>query len=146
MDRGPLLGALLRRSHQLLFATINRALVDGGYHELSQTQMTMWRILWDHPGGLRATELAQRLEMTKQSMAQIVDNLSEHGYVERVDDPVDQRAKLVRLTKRGHAMGKLTRDAVRDVEADWKRRIGAAKVEAVREALTELLDSFDMRA
>ena len=146
MDRGPLLGALLRRSHQLLFSTVVGELAKAGYREIGVNHMAMLRVLWDHPGGLRATELAVRIGMTKQSMGELVDNLRDLGYVERVDDPFDKRAKLVRLTKRGHASGKLMRDKVRAVEADWKKRIGAERIEAVRGALAELLATFDISA
>ena len=45
--------------------------------------------------------LADRARMTKQSMTELVAHLERHGYVERVPDPADGRAKLVRATGRG---------------------------------------------
>ena len=42
--------------------------------------------------------LAERAAITKQSMAELVAHLERHGYVERVPDPTDRRAKLVRST------------------------------------------------
>ena len=44
------------------------------------------------------SELARRAQITKQSMSELVAHLERHGYVERVPDPDDRRAKLVRAT------------------------------------------------
>ena len=100
------------------------------------------RALWDQPEGARATELAAAARITKQSMGAIVDQLEQRGYGERVDDPRDSRAKLVRLTKRGRDAGRLMRATVRRVEADWGRRVGTARLEALRETLRDLVASF----
>jgi DNA-binding MarR family transcriptional regulator len=47
--------------------------------------------------------LARRAQMTKQSMAELVAHLERHGFVERIPDPADRRAKLVRVTGKGRA-------------------------------------------
>lgn len=39
--------------------------------------------------------------MTKQSVAELVRHLEAHGYVERVPNLKDRRAKLVQATDRG---------------------------------------------
>ena len=51
--------------------------------------------------GMRLTRLAELASMTKQSVGEIVDDLVERGYAERVPDPADRRAKLICLTERG---------------------------------------------
>src|SRR5690348_10285241 len=53
--------------------------------------------------GLRLTEIAERGNMTKQSAGEVVDDLVARGYVERIPDPDDRRAKIIRLTERGEA-------------------------------------------
>lgn len=45
--------------------------------------------------GTTVSVLAERAQITKQSMAELVRHLEVHGYVERVPDPKDGRAKLV---------------------------------------------------
>ena len=50
------------------------------------------------------SELAARAQITKQSMAELVAHLEQYGYVERIPDPADGRAKLVRATIRGRAV------------------------------------------
>lgn len=47
--------------------------------------------------GTRSTELAERMDVTKQAVSQLVGDLEEMGMLERVPDPSDGRAKLVRF-------------------------------------------------
>jgi DNA-binding MarR family transcriptional regulator len=51
--------------------------------------------------GMTVSVLAERAQMTKQAMAELVQHLETHGYVVRVPDPSDRRAKLVQPTERG---------------------------------------------
>src|SRR5262245_58500689 len=53
--------------------------------------------------GIRLTEIAKRLDVTKQAISPLVDELVDTGMVERVADPADQRAKLIRWTRAGRA-------------------------------------------
>ena len=145
-DSGPLLGALLRRCHQVVIAEIGRALAAAGYEEIQGSNNAVLRALWDRPEGVRSSALAATARITKQSMGATIDQLESSGYVERVDDPEDARAKRVRLTKRGREAGRLTRATVRRVEADWARRVGAPRLAALRETLTDLLDSLGLDA
>ena len=88
--------------------------------------------------GARLTDLAERAGITKQSVGEIVTNLEELGYVERIPDPEDRRAKLVRLTPRGQEVQDAAFAAFADIEAEWGERIGKRKVAALRAALEEL--------
>jgi DNA-binding transcriptional ArsR family regulator len=47
--------------------------------------------------GTRQTELARRLGVSKQAVGQLVDELVEMGALERIRDPTDGRARLVRF-------------------------------------------------
>ena len=53
------------------------------------------------PDGSRLTDLAERAHMTKQSVGEVTTELERRGYLERVPDPGDGRAKIIRLTERG---------------------------------------------
>jgi DNA-binding MarR family transcriptional regulator len=88
--------------------------------------------------GTRVSVLADRAQITKQSMAELVAHLERHGYVERVPDPDDRRAKLVRSTARGEELYAIAREFVAEVEAEWTRRLGKAKMRQLRELLEEL--------
>src|SRR5687768_12802194 len=71
------------------------------------------------PHGVRLTDIAERARITKQSVGEIVTNLEELGYVERVPDPEDKRAKLVRLTKHGQEVQDAALRIFGDIEAEW---------------------------
>jgi DNA-binding MarR family transcriptional regulator len=82
--------------------------------------------------------LAERAQITKQSMAELVAHLERHGYVERVPDPSDGRAKLVRATPRGGEVYAIAREFVAELEAEWTKRLGASKMRQLRDLLEEL--------
>jgi len=88
--------------------------------------------------GSRVTELAARARITKQSASVLVEQLERAGYVFRVRDPADARAKLVILAERGRAVQRVARRAERAVEREWTMHLGAARMTALRAALAEL--------
>jgi DNA-binding MarR family transcriptional regulator len=73
--------------------------------------------------------------MTKQSVGEVVSDLEQRGYVERVPDPSDGRAKIIRLTDRGQEAMALGREIIEEIERDWAERYGAERVAALRDAL-----------
>ncbi|MEM9175426.1 MAG: MarR family transcriptional regulator [Myxococcota bacterium] len=54
--------------------------------------------------GLGMSELADRLRLTPQRTGQLVQNLESFGYVERIPEPEDGRARRVVFTDRGRAL------------------------------------------
>ena len=54
--------------------------------------------------GLGMSELADRLRLTPQRTGQLVQNLESFGYVERVPEPEDGRARRVVFTERGREL------------------------------------------
>ncbi len=93
--------------------------------------------------GMHLTELAERAQITKQSMGYLVDYLQERGYVERVPDLVDGRAKLVRYTERGREVDRVTRQIVQGIEEDWACRLGEHKMDQLRQLLKELIAELE---
>ncbi|MGO9892071.1 MAG: MarR family winged helix-turn-helix transcriptional regulator [Solirubrobacteraceae bacterium] len=87
------------------------------------------------PEGTRLTELAERARMTKQSVGEVTSDLEQRGYVERVPDPSDGRAKIIRLTERGRDAQALGFDLIEEIEREWAERFGVERVAALREAL-----------
>jgi DNA-binding MarR family transcriptional regulator len=87
------------------------------------------------PQGSRLTDLAERANMTKQSVGEATSDLEQLGYVERVSDPEDGRAKIIRLTERGREAQAIGRRLIDEVEREWAERYGEERVAALREAL-----------
>lgn len=139
-DRGPLLGALLRLAHQAIVRRVTRGLAAAGFGDVQPAHFAPMVALWDHPAGLRATALATQARITKQSMGELIEQLVSRGYVERVPDPEDGRARRIRITPRGRKASRLARRTVRAVEAEWSRKIGRRKIEEMRETLRSLME------
>jgi DNA-binding MarR family transcriptional regulator len=87
------------------------------------------------PDGSRLTDLAERARMTKQSVGEVTNELEQRGYVERVPDPSDGRAKIIRLTARGREAQALGWGLIDEVERDWAERFGAERIAALRKTL-----------
>jgi DNA-binding MarR family transcriptional regulator len=83
-----------------------------------------------------------RARVTKQAMMLLVDDLESRGYVRRVADPTDSRAKVVRLTARGRGAAAECRRAVQAVEKEAAGVLGDRRYDLLRESL-ELLASPD---
>lgn len=94
-------------------------------------------------GGSRVTELAEQAQVTKQTAGFLVNQLERAGYVERVPDPSDGRARLVRMAARGKAAQACAREMERVVEAEWEERLGPRRMRALREALADLREITD---
>jgi DNA-binding MarR family transcriptional regulator len=68
--------------------------------QMSMTAMGTLSTLSDG-GPLRLCDLAEREGTTQPGMSALVNRLAESGYVQRVADPTDRRAALVRITAEG---------------------------------------------
>lgn len=130
------LAALFREPVRVGNALLHRRFAERGHPEIRPPHGNVMQFLDDD--GTRVSVLAERAQMTKQSMAELVLHLERLGYVERIPDPADRRAKLVCATERGTELYAIARDVVAEIETDWSRRLGRAKMRRLRELLQEL--------
>jgi DNA-binding MarR family transcriptional regulator len=127
---------LLLEAVRALEADLGPALEDRGAFELTATQARV--LLLVDRTGTRLTELARRGGVTKQAMMQMIDDLQALGCVRRAPDPLDARAKVVRLTAKGLRQRAGARKALQMVEGRLKRRLGPRRYEALLAGLEEL--------
>jgi DNA-binding MarR family transcriptional regulator len=130
------LTVLLREPFLAINDNIHRRLVEAGHTDIRPAHGNVFQFLDDD--GTRVSVLAERAQMTKQSMAELVAHLEAHDYVERVADPVDRRAKLVRATRRGRTAYPIARKAAEETHARWAERLGERKIARLRTLLEEL--------
>ncbi len=95
------------------------------------------------PDGSRLTELAEQAQVTKQTAGLLVDALEREGLVERVPDPADGRARLIRFTERGQIASARAIETVMGVERTWIEHLGPELAESLREALIKLREITD---
>ena len=95
-------GAMLRVVWQWVRDQMYAGVVAAGYDDLSAAHVGLWR----YPGldGLRPSQLADLAGITKQSVNDLLGHLERHGYLGRVTDPVDGRARVIRLTSKGRRL------------------------------------------
>jgi DNA-binding MarR family transcriptional regulator len=129
-------GVLLREPFLAVSEDLHRRFAERGHPDVRPPHGNVFQFLDDD--GTRVSVLAERAQVTKQSMAELVAHLERHGYVERTPDPSDRRAKLVRATPRGEELYAIAREFVAETEAEWERRLGKAKLRQLRQLLEDL--------
>jgi DNA-binding MarR family transcriptional regulator len=90
--------------------------------------------------GMRVTDLAKRLGMTKQSLGEFASVLEQQGLLESVSDPGDRRVRILRPTARGRKVAALSDRAIRAMEARWRDDIGPRRWDAMRRTLLEIVE------
>jgi MarR family transcriptional regulator, temperature-dependent positive regulator of motility len=130
------IGRLLLHAQRGFDAELNARLRERGYPDVRLAHSALFAHI--DPEGTRSSELAERAGVTKQGMGQLVADLEKKGYVERVEDPADRRAKLVRLTKKGWRHVRDAREIIGEIEEAYARRLGDERLETLRAILKDL--------
>ena len=133
--RIPLTG-LLDVAMESMLAEFRAELVDSEFADVRPTHGCVFRFVRED--GMRLTRLAELAHLTKQSVGEIVDDLAERGYIKRIPDPEDRRAKLICLTERGREAQAYGFRLFAEVEKRWMERYGREQIEALRETLEEI--------
>ncbi len=71
-------------------------------------------------------------------MNHLVDHLEQRGYVERVPDPADRRAKLIRLTDKGKLAQGVGQKLFGEIEKRLGEQYGPERVAELRALLEQL--------
>ena len=89
--------------------------------------------------GIRPTDLARRVDVTKQAVGQALAGLEAMKLVELVPDASDGRARLVRLTAAGEAAYAHGHGVLAFYAGELSARLGPTPVAAVAKGLAALL-------
>jgi len=130
---GPLLFACARRLDEIAQAEVNR---EAGLRLLTPALVRLLPHL--SRAGIRPTELARRVDVSKQAVGQSLRELEAMQLVELVGDPGDGRARLVRLTAAGEAAYDHGRGVLAFYEAALAARVGQGRIAALRAALGQV--------
>lgn len=107
-----------------------------GYDVLGRFHVGMFRA--DIPDGLRPTEVAERLGITKQSVNQAIRDLEAGGYLTLEPDPTDGRARVIRLTAKGHRVHDLAYEVATAFEQAIARQLRQRRFAEFKQALEEI--------
>ena len=129
--------------HRAMEARLFAAMSAAGFDDITLAQGRLAARIG--PRGTRLTDLAEQALVTKQTAGHLVDQLERAGYVRRVPDPTDARARLVQISERGEALVALARQVETEVETEWTAHLGdesAAQLRAALERLREITDPY----
>lgn len=135
------LGVLLFIPYRHMENRILQAIRDAGFDDVTLAQARVFQRI--APGGSRLTDLAEQAQMTKQSAAGLIDELERTGYVRRVPDPDDRRARLIQIAKRGRQAAKAAQNAHDQIESEWREHLGARRFAQLRDTLERLREITD---
>jgi DNA-binding MarR family transcriptional regulator len=134
-------GVLLFVPYRAMESRVFERLAAAGFDDFTPAQARVFARI--APEGSRLTDLAAQAGITKQSAGFLVDQLERAGYVERVPDPADGRARLVRIAERGARSVEISREIVAEVESEWTAHLGTARMDELRGILTDLRQITD---
>src|SRR5215470_17893540 len=134
-----LIGALLRVPAQAIHRRIIAELNAAGFDDLRLPHMAV--LQFPGPDGVRPGTLAERAGVSKQAMNQLLKSLEACGYLDRSDDPDEGRARVVRFTTRGQAAYAKVADILRDLEREWRAKLGAKDFERLKTILARVWES-----
>lgn len=134
------IATLMLIAYRAMDERVISAMRDAGYNITVAQARIAQRIAED---GSRLVDLAEQAQVTKQTASMLVAALQREGLVERVPDPTDGRARLIRFTADGQAAADYAREVVMSIEQEWNEHLGARQATALREALTSLRELVD---
>jgi DNA-binding MarR family transcriptional regulator len=124
------LAVLMREAFVALNDLVMARLAERGHSAVRSAHSAVFQYLDDT--GTTVSLLAERAQVTKQAMAELVRHLEAHGYVTRVPDPADRRAKLVLPTDRGHEVLAIAQQLIPEIDDLVSGIVGADRVPALK--------------
>jgi DNA-binding MarR family transcriptional regulator len=132
------IGILLRTPFQSLVERIHSDLAAKGFEDVRPAHGNVFQFIGKN--GARITTMAEKAQMTKQSMSYLVEYLEDRGYVERKQDPNDKRAVIFCMTAKGWRATKVAEQSIQDLQNEWREKLGAKKFDTLVNSLEELTE------
>jgi DNA-binding MarR family transcriptional regulator len=135
------LGVALFIPYRYMEDRIFRALQEAGFDDWTLAQCRVFQRI--APDGLRLTDLADQAQLSKQSAGVLVDQLERLGYVRRVPDPTDGRARLIVIEQRGRRAAELAIATSAEILSEWKAYLGTRNFTLLHQILDQLREITD---
>ena len=135
------LGLSMFISYRYMEDRIFRTLQEAGFADWTLPQVRVFQRV--APDGSRLTDLAAQAQMSKQSASVFIDQLVNLGYVKRIPDPSDGRARLIVIEERGRRAAELARTTSAEILAEWSAYLGTRNFVLLKQILDQLREITD---
>jgi DNA-binding MarR family transcriptional regulator len=135
------LGVSLFIPYRYTEVRIFQALLDAGFDDWTLAQCRVFQRI--APDGSRLTDLAEQAQMSKQSAGVLVDQLERLGYVRRVCDLADGRARLIVIEQRGRRAIEVVTATLDEIYSEWKAYLGTRNFTLLQQILDQLREITD---
>jgi DNA-binding MarR family transcriptional regulator len=137
IDRKPMI-AIVDRLLRLLSKDMLREAHARGHTQLRPAHDPVFATLPQQ--GARASDMANRAGITKQSMGEAIRDMVGLGLLEMQEDPSDRRAKLVKYTDAGLEVAQGGKRYMYELEQQWIEKFGKENYETAREILEGIVE------
>jgi DNA-binding MarR family transcriptional regulator len=131
-----MIGALLRMPVEAVHRRMLECLHERGFADFEAAHLVVFQ--WPGPDDTRPSELAERLQVSRQALNYLLGQLEQLGYLERRPDPHDRRGKRIAVTRRGRAAVRVIREAVDEIETAWAQQLEPERFAQLKALLLEL--------
>jgi len=135
------LGVSLFIPYRYMKDRIFRAIQDAGFDDWTLAQVRVFQRI--APDGSRLTDLADQAQVSKQSAGVLVDQLERLGYVRRVPDPTDGRARLIVIEERGRRAAEVAVATSSEILSEWTAYLGTRNFKLLHQILDQLREITD---
>jgi DNA-binding MarR family transcriptional regulator len=136
--RTPFVGSRLRIVYLWVLEQIYANVSAAGFDDLGRFHVGMFR--YPTAEGRRPSELAELLQITKQSVNDLLRDMEARGYLELAPDASDGRARIIRLTAKGHHLEQVVHQAAGSVSHQIADILGARRYTAFMSSLDEIVE------
>jgi DNA-binding MarR family transcriptional regulator len=140
-DEQPSTAVLMFIAHRATEHRVMQRIAEVGAGDITLAQARLLQRLAPEP--MRLTDLADQAGVTKQTAGGLVDQLEAAGYLRRVPDPSDGRARLVTLSDYAVELCEVAAREVEVIESEWREYLGDKQFDAMRAALIALREVTD---
>ncbi len=131
------IGRLFQRAARAYSELAIQKLESRGYADLSLFHTALISNL--DVKGSHISAIAERAGMTKQAMGQIAKELEAKGLIQRVPDPADKRAVLLKFTEQGAQFLETAYQIKLEIETEYAEKIGEDNMLMLRALLEQLV-------
>jgi DNA-binding MarR family transcriptional regulator len=117
----PDVGALLRQCLEHVRARMEADLKSAGFTDLQPAHLAVFS--FPPPDGVRPSDLARRIRMSRQATNHIIGQLEALGYLDRRAERKGERRRIY-LTARTRPMVKVIHATLLEIQAEWAAEIG----------------------